>query len=101
MIAKVTDVALVATILRNVPVPQDDPEWNCVFWIRDALKSLDGSKKALGTRQMDWKKVRDTALNFCEEKKASHRFDGKGKIGSFDPAQAPTYDLLEERETIP
>ncbi|KAK7535627.1 hypothetical protein IWX49DRAFT_608604 [Phyllosticta citricarpa] len=47
---------------------------------------------------LDWKQVRDGALLYCERKKNQHRFDGKGE---FDVEKAATYDLIEQRETIP
>lgn len=101
LVAKVKDTALAASTLRSVPIPHNESAWNCVLWVRDALKLLDLTKGALGTRQLDWTKLKATALRYCEDKKAMHRFDGKAEPGMFSHDKAATYDLLKERETIP
>lgn len=84
--------------VRGTPIVQSDPNWNCVTWVKDALETLQVDGRALGTSQLDWKTVRDAAMGYCQEKRVQHRFDGSG---TFDIRKAPTYSLLEGRETIP
>jgi hypothetical protein len=47
---------------------------------------------------MEWQAVRDAAMQFCQQKKDAHRFDGKG---NFDTSQVTTFDLIQKKETIP
>jgi hypothetical protein len=98
MIGKVVDMERLERALRSVPIVQNNPEWNCVIWVRNALEALHVDGKALGTCEIHWTTVRDTAMKYCQDKKDQHRFDGKG---DFNMRKAPTYDLLERREVIP
>lgn len=54
--------------------------------------------KALGAKVVEWEKVREGAMAYCQRKKDEHRFDGKGKL---DMNKVPTYDLVERKETVP
>lgn len=98
LVAKVTDRDRLLQVLRAVPVVQDDPDWNCVLWVREALSTLEKDGRAVGTSQLDWQTVRNAAMTYCQKKKNAHRFDGKAK---FDMTKPATYDLLEMKETIP
>lgn len=96
MIGKIEKTDRLEEILRQVPIKQGEPGWNCVFWVKEALEALvDG--KVMGTSVLDWNKVRHTAMSYCQEKKDLHRFDGKG---DFDMSKAATYDLIQSKETI-
>ncbi|CAM6005536.1 unnamed protein product [Sphagnum balticum] len=65
--------------------------------VREALEVLWADGKALGTAVTEWARVRDIAMGYCQ-KKDEHRFDAKG---DFDITKTATYDLIDERETIP
>ncbi|KAJ5782402.1 hypothetical protein N7457_004176 [Penicillium paradoxum] len=97
LIGKVVNGYQTAEILRNTPVRQGRPGWNCVAWVKEALETLDVDDKALGTRVLEWSKVRDEAMDYCHLKREQHRFDGQG---IFDMRRPPTYNLLEQREII-
>ncbi len=86
------------SVLRSKPITQGDQGWNCVFWIKEALEELEANGKTLGTSVTEWAKVRDGVMTYIQRKKDQHRFDGKG---NFDTTKAATYDLIEQRETIP
>lgn len=98
MIGKVEDKNRLTAILRNTPIKQGQPGWNCVWWVKEALERVKDDGKALGTSVLEWEKVKDGAMCFCQKKKDEHRFDGKG---NFDMGRAATYDLIEQKETIP
>lgn len=100
LIAKVGNREKLLEILRNTPVKEGEAGWNCVKWVKEALEKLAADKKALGTSTVEWKKVRDRAMKYCQEKKDDHRFDGKAPEGKFDMNKAPTYDMLQDKETI-
>ena len=85
-------------ILRSIPIVQGDDQWNCVIWVKEALERLKADGKAIGTSQLDWKMVRDAAMDYVQKKREQHRFDaGAG----FDMSKPATFDLLEGKETIP
>jgi hypothetical protein len=98
MVAKVEHAERLAQLLRQVPIRQGQEGWNCVSWVKEALSDLQKSKKILGTSVMEWQAIRDAAMQFCQLKKDTHRFDGKG---NFDTSQVATSDLIQKKETIP
>ena len=99
MVGKVANAARLVQTIRGVPVKQDDPQWNCVSWVRQVLQALEAQKKnGLGSSELGWTVVRDAAMRFCQEKRDQHRFDG---TGTFDMSKIATFDLVEKRETVP
>jgi hypothetical protein len=96
LIAKVEDSERLAGVMRQIPIGTRDQGWNCVTWVRDVLERLQREEKILGRKIIDWQKVRDAAMEYCQRKRDQHRFDGKGQ---FDPNKVPTYGLLEGKET--
>ena len=97
MIGKVKSRKLVLSITRDLPLVQDDPEWNCVIWVKDALNALQVEKRAMGDSILDWETVRSETINYVETKKAQRRFvDGSG----FDATRPATWDLLQRKEII-
>ncbi|KAG9313922.1 hypothetical protein JVU11DRAFT_4694 [Chiua virens] len=99
-IAKIEDLDRLCHILRAVPIRQGTAGWNCIAWVQEGLALLDEDEKALGTRVIEWANVRNTAITYCNTKKAQHRFDGKGE-GDFDIRKPPTFDLITNQEIIP
>lgn len=97
MIGKVEDKQRLVQVLSRIPIRQDQAEWNCVFWVKEALEELETDGKAIGTGVMDWDNVRDAVMEYTQRKKDEHRFDGKG---NFDMMKVPTFDLIERKETI-
>ncbi|KAH0542454.1 hypothetical protein FGG08_003125 [Glutinoglossum americanum] len=97
-VAKVADQEKLEQTLENVPLIQNEPNWNCRVWIRDALAALEADERSLGTKKTDWQIVEHIANWYVQHKKDQHRFDGQVQ---WDMAKAPTYNLLEDRETIP
>lgn len=96
-VGKIKSKRDVERILRHVPIRDDVPGWNCVYWAKEALADLEGDDKAMGTSKLDWETVRNTLMAYIQEKKAKHRFDGQG---SFDMSRPATYDLLTGKETV-
>jgi hypothetical protein len=88
-------------ILRAIPVRPEVPGWTCKSWVQEAISVLDADGEALGTRVMDWDKVSQKAVSYCDEKKAAGRFSG---TGDFDPKYPPTLNFMEGdegKEVIP
>jgi hypothetical protein len=97
-VGKIVDREHLLDVLQRVPVVQEDREWNCVVWVQHALEALQADKKAVGTAVLDWNTVRDRAMKYRHEKEAQGRLRG---VGIFNRGPAPTFDLLQQRETIP
>ncbi|KAG6369713.1 hypothetical protein JVT61DRAFT_13638 [Boletus reticuloceps] len=94
-IAKVLRMERTLEILRAVPVKPEISGWTCKSWVQEAIALLDADGEALGKRVMDWNKVSEKAVSYCDEKKAASRFCGEG---DFDPKYPPTFDLMEGDE---
>nr|POE56791.1 hypothetical protein CFP56_33763 [Quercus suber] len=97
MIGKVADNLRLESVLESTPVRQGHPTWNCVGWVKEAIEVLERDRRVLGTAVTSWEPIRDTAMRYVEKKKAQHRFDGQG---NFDSSKVPTWDMLEDRESI-
>lgn len=95
VVAKVVDIERLRAILRGVPVRLDQPGWNCVAWVKEALQALYRDGRTLGTAVSSWDEVRDAAMQYVDQKKREHRFDGQG---TFDPYRVATLDMLEGKE---
>lgn len=97
VIAKIEDTDGLAKLLRQIPIRPEQEGWNCVLWVKDALTYLERSKSILGRSVIEWETVRRAAMSYCQQKIDQHRFDGKGK---FDISRVPTFDLIQQKETI-
>lgn len=97
MVGKVADGIRLVEILRRTPIRQGQPGWNCVFWVKEALETIKRDGKAVGTSVIEWDKVRNQAMGYCQHKKDQHRFDGRG---NFDMRKVPTFDLMSLKEVI-
>ncbi|KAI1374867.1 hypothetical protein F4677DRAFT_461312 [Hypoxylon crocopeplum] len=100
LIGKIKDQRRLASILESVPIRGNQPGWNCVEWVKEALEALGKDGKPLGTSITDWQTIRDTAMRYVQHKEAEHRFDGLAQPGHFDMARVPTFDLIEMNTEI-
>jgi hypothetical protein len=98
MIGKVVDGARLSVTLAAVLLVQDDPAWTCRIWVRDAIAALEADGKSLGTRVTDWERIEQMSTTYVAQKRKQGRYDGSG---TWKAGTVPTYDLLEEKETIP
>ena len=100
MIGKVADKTRLQEAFAKTPIRaglQGYDDWNCVFWVEEALSWAAHDGKALGKCHTDWTYVKDTAMWYVAKKAADHRFDGEGQ---FDQSKVPTWDALEGKEVI-
>ncbi|OJJ77707.1 hypothetical protein ASPBRDRAFT_36953 [Aspergillus brasiliensis CBS 101740] len=101
LIGKVVDRERLLGILRGVSVPGEEEGWNCVSWVREALEAIKmADKGVLGSGcVLEWERVRDKAMGFCQEKKDQHWFDGKGGVEVDNMGgRVATFDLMVGRE---
>ncbi|KAK2756211.1 hypothetical protein FQN54_005619 [Arachnomyces sp. PD_36] len=97
-VAKIVKSERMQQILRGVPIVQNDANWTCRIWVRDALASLAADEGVLGTSITLWATVENTAKQYVRRKKDQHRFDGQVQ---WDMEKVPTWDLIENKETVP
>lgn len=71
LIAKVEDLDRLNMILERVPVVQDDPNWRCTSWIASALEAIAMDGKAVGTSELDWKKIEELGRSYVGAKTAA------------------------------
>ena len=48
MVGKVANAARLVQTIRGVPVKQDDPQWNCISWVKQVLQALETHGGRLG-----------------------------------------------------
>lgn len=89
-IAKILDMDRTLDILRHIPLRPEIYGWDCRSWVQEAIETLDSDGDALGIRVMDWDKVSQKAVSYCDEKKAANRFCGEDNLYSKYP---PTFDF--------
>lgn len=97
VIGKVKDGTRLIAILRGLSVVQNDPSWRCRTWVANALAELAKDGKALGTSQLDWAKVEETARQYVGQKIAAGRYEKAEE--AMKPR--PTWDMLQDKETVP
>lgn len=88
VVGKVADGNRLVEMLRNTPIREGEPE---------SLEMLKADNKALGTSVVEWEKVRNGAMDYCQRIKNQHRFDGQG---NFDMKGALIYDFMVGKEII-
>lgn len=96
-VAKILEPKKLEVILKAVPVVQNDPTWDCITWVKNALEELHKSG-CLGTRQSEWEVVKQVAMDYVTRKVTEHRFDGQVLV---DKVKVPTYDLMDRKEIVP
>lgn len=96
VIAKVEDEKRLVEIFRTTPVVQNDPNWRCRTWVAQVLSRLEKDGKAVGTAQLDWRKIEGLGRDYVAKKAAAGRY-----LEALDMYQPkPTWNMLEDRETV-
>ncbi|KAK4495130.1 hypothetical protein PRZ48_013457 [Zasmidium cellare] len=97
LVAKVEDRARLVSILRNVPIVQNDPKWRCRTWIASALEALRRDGKAVGTSEMSWERIEAKGREYVAGKMASGRYKQEPRELA---KPRPTWDLIVNKETV-
>jgi hypothetical protein len=74
-IGEIVDMDNLLEILRDIPIRQEDVEWNCVTWIRQALDDLSHDSSAIKLEAIgrDWPKLRDSVMEAAAQKAAQYQ----------------------------
>lgn len=96
VVGKVKDKDRLLTLLNSIPIQEGRADWNCVEWVKDALRAVENDKKkVLSSSVLSWESVRESAMRYCADKRAQKRFDGSSKWNKF---KVPTFDLIQGKE---
>lgn len=101
MVAKIIDTEALIRILRETPVQQSNPDWNCVSWVKEALERLRAEAETEGTvvgrHKLEWELVRGAAMRYCRAKRKARRFE---RTTSDRVNFVPTFNLAEGYEAV-
>ena len=97
VIAKIEDEHRLIALFRGLPVVQGDSSWRCRSWIASALAEIAKDGKCVGSAELDWQKIEPFARRYVEEKTANGRYRSAADL--LKPK--PTWDLLENKESVP
>lgn len=97
LIAKIENEQHLVDIFRKIPVIQNDPNWRCRSWVANALAEIARVDKVVGRSELDWQKIEATARQYVGEKTVAGRYQN---IEDMLKAR-PTWDMLENKETVP
>jgi len=97
LIAKIEDEQRLVALLRGVPTIQGDSNWRCRTWIASALDKIAKDGGCVGTAELDWQKIEPFARQYVRDKTASGRYLTAADL----MRPKPTWDMLENKETVP
>ena len=97
LIAKIEDEDRLINLLRGLPVVQDDPSWRCRTWVASALAAIAKDGKCVGTAELDWQKIEVLARQYVGDKTASGRYQSGVDLSK----PKPTWDMIEDKESVP
>lgn len=97
LIAKIEDEQRLIALFRRLPVLQDDPNWRCRTWIASALVEIAKDGKCVGTAELNWQKIEAVARQYVDHKTASGRYRSAADLMK----PKPTWDMLENKESVP
>lgn len=96
LVAKIEDDARLIALLRRQPVIQNDRNWMCMTWVREALVAIMRDANCVGRSKLEWPRIEKTARRYVagKTKMGWYRDEKKAKLPK------PTFDLLRNREVI-
>jgi hypothetical protein len=98
LVGQVPSIELTERIFEDSPVIQNDPVFNCVVWVQEALERL--SRDEIGGKKIKfgWDEIQNAALEYVNEKKRQGRFETGWKG---DTSRVATFDMASGREVFP
>jgi len=108
-VCKVTDEEHLQSILRSLPIHEDDSAFTCLTWVRTAFRKLHDDGKAVKSylKAEDWDDVETCARKYCKRKRDAGRFqedattNNNGGAAGWDVKKISTFNFWENRETTP
>jgi hypothetical protein len=104
-VCKVTNEERLQSILRALPVPEDDSAFSCLAWVRSGFRKLHDDGKAIKTylKSENWDDIETCARKYCKRKRDMGRFQDHGRDGApaaaWDVKKISTFNYWENRET--
>ena len=100
LVGKVRRKDRLVSIIRGVPMRPETQDWSCLSWVEEVLDALREDGTVLGAPAPPWIRIRDTAVQFAQEKEAARRFDSPPGDWGFDRTKVPTFDVLQMRAMV-
>lgn len=97
LIAKVEDDGRLEEVFRTTPLVQGDPNWRCRTWVAQVLVRIISDGNIVGTSQLDWQAIEQTAREYVAKKKSAGRYENAADL----VGPRLTWDMLENQETVP
>ena len=63
----------------------------------NALAAIERDSKAVGTSELDWRKIEATGRQYVAQKAASGRYQDAATVSN----PKPTWDMIEGKEIVP
>lgn len=106
-VAKVTDEERLQSLLRDLPIRENDSAFNCHAWVREAFCKLldDGRSVKSYLSSDDWNAVEVCVRKYCKRKRDAGRFQegpvplNNGGVMAWNVNQISTFNFWENRET--
>ncbi|KAL4950478.1 hypothetical protein BDW69DRAFT_57028 [Aspergillus filifer] len=96
LVAKIEDEERLALIIRSIPIIQNDPNWRCRTWLANALEAIAKDGKAVGTSELDWRKIEPTARRYVAEKTSAGRYESAANLAG----PRPTWDMITNKQIV-
>ncbi|KAI0184999.1 hypothetical protein EV127DRAFT_456483 [Xylaria flabelliformis] len=97
VVAKIEDEQRLISLFRRIQVVQGDPNWRCRTWVASALDAIMSDGKCVGTAELDWHKIEALGRQYVRAKTEAGRYQHAADM--LKPK--PTWDMLENKETVP
>lgn len=95
LLGEVSREDILERLFAEVPVVQDDPDFNCITWVQQALSRLNRSRILRTEVRFDWDSIQKTALEYVSKKKQQGRFESSWEG---DSSKVATFDMILGRE---
>jgi len=98
-VAKVIDEPRLQSLLRELPVAEDDSAFSCLTWVKNAYLKLMADSKCLKSYldEADWPAVERCAREYCKRKREQRRI--QDQAATWDAETVSTFNFWENRET--
>ncbi|KAF2137346.1 uncharacterized protein K452DRAFT_291724 [Aplosporella prunicola CBS 121167] len=100
LIGKVANMRRLVQTIHTAPWRNEALGMDCAEWVQTVLETLRTKRSIMGTSALDWQTIRATGMEFIRRKVDVRRFDAETRATNADFLYLPTYDLLQDRETI-
>ncbi|KAL4793603.1 hypothetical protein BDV19DRAFT_391029 [Aspergillus venezuelensis] len=85
LVAMIENQERLVSIIRSIPIIQNDPNWRCRTWLANALEAIAKDSKAVGTSELDLRKIEPTARRYVADKTSAGRYESAANLAGPRP----------------